>query len=126
MTPEDSWFVKVDKKVDETKSCLLASEGVDLNVRKKLPVAEHRIDSACNSVSYLSDMDPGAARAENEVAAPEEVRHRRHYRVVFKEYATPMFRVPTLGDVYRILADVIEGSIVLIPISIALADCNRL
>lgn len=106
MTPKDSWFVKLNGKEDETKSCMLEKNRVDLKNQKSLRDAIPRFNPKITSESYLRKMED---TAEEVLADPEEIRHRVHHRVVFKEYATPVCDVPTLGDVCRVLADVTEG-----------------
>jgi hypothetical protein len=42
------------------------------------------------------------------VRAPDKTCHRMHYRIVFKEYATPLHKVKKMGEVFAVLADLME------------------
>jgi hypothetical protein len=42
------------------------------------------------------------------VRALEKTCRRMHYRIVFKEYATPIHKVKKMGEVFAVLADLME------------------
>lgn len=105
MTPVRDWQIKIDNQPDMTKShTLLLDKGVDLNNWKPLVVGTPRpSDPRLNSRMFSNEAE-AIQRHE-----PKAIRHRQHYRVVFKELATPMDEVANLGDVCTVMADIIQG-----------------
>jgi hypothetical protein len=59
-------------------------------------------------VSELVRLPVVAVSSTRHVHAPEETCHRVHYRIVFKEYATPLHKVKKMGEVFAVLADLME------------------
>jgi hypothetical protein len=83
-TPADHAFVEVNGVRDDTKTSMMRNKTL---VSSKV-------------VQLLDTM--------RHVRAPEETCHRMHYRIVFREYATPLHKVKKMGEVFAVLADLME------------------
>ena len=78
----------------------------------ELPIVVPSHSPAMNSKTFPSPSDLEVV-TDNDikftVREPKKTRHRRHYRVVFKEFAEPIYKVKTMKDVFTVLSDLIEG-----------------
>jgi hypothetical protein len=85
--PVDHTFVKANGVRDDTKASMMRNKTLVSQV-VRLPIV--------------------AVSSTRHVHAPEETCHRVHYRIVFKEYATPLHKVKKMGEVFAVLADLME------------------
>ncbi|KAN0129256.1 hypothetical protein V8E53_012955 [Lactarius tabidus] len=83
-TPVDYAFVEVNGVRDNTKASMMHNKTLVSSKVVQLP----------DTMRY--------------VRAPDKTRHRMHYRIVFKEYATPIHKVKKMGEVFAVLADLME------------------
>jgi hypothetical protein len=83
-TPVDHTFVEANGVRDDTKASMMRNKSLVSEI-VRLPVI--------------------TVSSTRHVHAPEETCHRVHYRIVFKEYATPLHKVKKMGEVFAVLAD---------------------
>ena len=85
ITPIDDCFVRVNGVEDHTKDVIM--HGSDVNI------------------------DEISSRPEGDCDEPTivQVQHKRHYRVVFKEFACPLSKSTNYGNAFTALADVLRG-----------------
>ena len=96
LTPVDNAIVKVDGIEDDTmRRPILLKSSKDAPLNRP---PSHDVARCGNARTRTSDM-----------ADPEKNCRRLHYRVVFKECATPISRVTMMGDVFVVLADLMKG-----------------
>ena len=101
LTPVDHAIIKVNGIEDDTGTSMLRrnkfeSSSNDDQQPIRLPFHDAaRCGNTCTRPPHM-ELDP-------------EKNCRLHYRVVFKEYATPISRVCTMRDVFIVLADLMKG-----------------
>lgn len=112
LTPVDSAFVEVDNVEDDTEIAMMRSHALEPSPVIQLPISTPSRDPARNSVGFPDSSDMEVDHVHDvrlAVRKPEEIRHRRHYRVVFEECATCIHKVENMGDLFTVLADLIKG-----------------
>ena len=120
LTPLKHWLVEASDQVDHTTNVAMRKQGPSFRrffalVFKKIPATE-KMPSGLGP-SAASDREARSERIEqpksrNYGPGDRQVLHeRQHYRIVFKEVATPLFSVSFLSQVFTVLADVAEGMI---------------
>ena len=111
LTPVESAFVEVDGVEDNTETSMMRSRTLTSAEAVRLPTRNPSYDPARTGKTHSSpsDMEVDIDHGIRRVREPEKIRHRRHYRIVFEEFAMPMHKVTTMKDVFTILVDLIEG-----------------
>jgi hypothetical protein len=110
LTPVDSAIVKVNGIEDDTGTSMLRRHALESSSNETQPpirLPSHDSATCGNACTRCSDMELDAVD-DIEYALEKNCR-RSHYRVVFKEYATPISRVRMMGDVFIVLADLMKG-----------------
>ena len=113
LTPVDNTIVKVNGIEDDTGASMLRRHILlEYSKDAQSPIDLPSYDAAkCgNSCTRSSDMEIDAVDdIKYNALDPEKNCRRLHYRVVFKEYATPISRVTMMADVFIVLADLMKG-----------------
>jgi serine/threonine protein kinase len=110
LTPVDSTIVKVNGIEDDTGTSMLRRHALEPSSNDAQPpirLPSHDAATCGNACTRCSDMELDAVD-DIEYALEKNCR-RSHYRVVFKECATPISQVRMMGDVFIVLADLIKG-----------------
>jgi hypothetical protein len=111
-TPVDHAFVEVNGIRDDTKTNMMRNKTLVSSKVVRLPiVTASSPDPLTGSRTFPKPSDKERDPIYDtmrHVRAPEKIRHRTHYRIVFKEYATPMHKVKKMGEVFAVLADMME------------------
>jgi hypothetical protein len=111
LTPIDSTIVKVNDVEDDTETIMMRSHTLESEV-VRLPICVPSHNPAMNSKSFPSPSDMEVVTDHDikfNVRDATKTRHRRHHRIVFKEFAEPIHKVKTMSDVFTVLADLIKG-----------------
>jgi hypothetical protein len=111
LTPIDSTIVKVNDVEDDTETIMMRSHTLKSEV-VRLPILVPSHNPAMNSKTFPSPSDMEVVTEHDikfTVRDANKTRHRWHQRIVFKEFAEPIYEVKTMGDVFTVLADLIKG-----------------
>jgi hypothetical protein len=110
LTPIDNAIVKVNGIEDDTLTSTLRRHTLESSSNDAQPPIRlpPRDAARCgNARTRSSDMELDTVDDINYALNPEK--NRSHYRLVFKEYATPISRVMMMRDVFIVLADLMKG-----------------
>ncbi|KAF8261636.1 hypothetical protein EI94DRAFT_1809947 [Lactarius quietus] len=113
VTPVDNTIVTINGVEDDTGTSMMRYRTLEPSEDVQQPICtpspdETRSSSTYTSSSDIEDDSDAISDIKSDVPDPEKTCHRLHYRVVFKEYATPIDQVKTMGDVFTVLADLIK------------------
>jgi hypothetical protein len=102
LTPVNNMFVEVNGIREDTETSMMQSHTLE-SVRQPIliPSRGRPRSGATHPRSSEREVEP--------VHGSDKIHHRWHYRVVFKEYAKPIYQVEMMADVFTVLADLIEG-----------------
>jgi hypothetical protein len=112
LTPIDNMIVKVNGIEDDTGTSMMRWHTLESSKDAQLPIRlpSHDFGRSSNASTRASAMELDAVdEIKYNALGPEKTHHRLHYRVVFKEYATPIYQVKMMSDVFTVLADLIKG-----------------
>jgi hypothetical protein len=110
-TPVGHTFVEANGVRDDTKASMMRNKSLVSEIVRLPVIAVYSHNPSSGSASFPipsdKERDP-IYDTMRHVLDPEETRHRVHYRIVFKECATPLHKVKKMGEVFAVLADLME------------------
>lgn len=110
ITPDNDYFVLINDKEDHTKRTMMR---MPLKLKRDIISFAKSVDPRAQSVALPMTSDGEVRQTKGVsrqiVTQKYEQSHRRHYRIVFKDYGIPLYKLTNMGHSFLVVRDGTKG-----------------
>lgn len=112
ITPDNDYFATIDGKEDHTKHTMMRQR---LNLKRHIVNFAKLFNPNSQSVALPMSSDGGFRQVSDGASSlidtkAHEISHRRHYRIVFKDFGKPLYKLTNMSQSFLVVRDGTKGS----------------